>query len=114
MLAGHRIKPDPYFKKNTPFSRYTWICLRNHQKIKNIPCRLTKKWISHGENKKSSSANPSIAGFIPCLNLVLSELELGPYQKLEGSHIQIVFVGSHIDVIKLFGVQNNAYEPHTK
>jgi len=32
--------------------------LRNHQKIKNIPYRLPKKWISHGENKKSSSANP--------------------------------------------------------
>jgi len=44
----------------------TWICLRNHQKIKNIPYRLPKKWISHGENKKSSSANPRICRMI-CL-----------------------------------------------
>ena len=35
----------------------TWICLRNHQKIKHIPYRFPKKWISHEENNKSSSAN---------------------------------------------------------
>ena len=49
-----------FFQSIHKFITNTWICLRNHQKIKHIPYRFPKKWISHEENNKSSSANPRI------------------------------------------------------